>query len=483
MRFQSISGSEVEQLADRLRLSISDGEVESMVRRVNALGDIYADLEDPVDYSAEPSGDRFIRSPGPPGDDPYNAWLSRFELTRDGDGGSLSDVRIGIKDNTAVRGAPLTNGSRAFEDVIPGSNATVVDRLLEAGGTIVGKTNMDELAFGPTSETSAFGPTENPAAEGQVAGGSSAGSAAAVAAGEVEVAFGSDTGGSIRIPASYCGIVGLKPTYGLIPTHGVVPMAPSMDTVGPLTASVDLAARALDVLAATEDSTRFEASIDPDPANLSIGIAEPFFDEYVSEAVAASVRRTVDALADRGAEVRSVDITTLDRSREAWWGIAPVEFAAVYATDACGLFDRSVTEPTLASAMRRVRRASSRDLGRNAKAMLMLGAYLLETNGGAQYVRAKRLRRGLQTDVNRALTEVDVLVAPSTPTTALEIGGFERGVTPPVNWDTHPTNLTGHPSMSVPCDTDEGLPVGLQFIGNWHDEQSVIDAAAAVEAR
>lgn len=484
MRFQSISAREVERLADRMRLTISEDDVESVVRRVNAVGDIYADLEHPVDQPAESAGDRFERPPRPPTDDPHNAWLSRFELSRAVDDGALSGQTVAIKDNTAVRGAPLTNGSRAFDAVIPGSHARVVDRLLNAGGTIVGKTNMDELAFGPTSETSAFGPTENPEAEGHVAGGSSAGSAAAVAAGEVDLALGSDTGGSIRIPASYCGIVGLKPTFGLIPTHGVVPMAPSMDTVGPLAETVDRAARGLDAMVGNAgESGSYAASIDPDPQRLSIGIAEPFFDEYVSAGVEEAVRATIAELADRGATVTAVELPSLNRSRETWWGIAPIEFAAVYSTDGCGLFDRAVTEPTLATAMRRVRRASSRDLGRNVKAMLTLGAYLLETNGGAHYVQAKQLRPVLQSDVDRALEDVDVLAAPATPTTALEIGGFERGVTPPVNWDTHPTNLTGHPSVSVPGGTHEGLPVGLQFIGGWHDEQTVLDAAAAVEAR
>lgn len=483
MRFQPVTRGQVEELAGRIHLPITDHELDSIVKRVNALGGVYRDLEEarpPMDRGVH---ERFGDEDDRPVEDPHNAWLSRFGLSRPEANGPLSGLTVAIKDNTAVKGVPLTCGSTAFEDVVPGTNAAVVDAILDSGARIVGKTNMDELAFGPTSETSAFGPTENPEAAGHVAGGSSAGSAAAVAAGEVDIALGSDTGGSIRIPASYCGVVGIKPTFGRVPTHGVVPMAPSMDHVGPLAESVELAARALDVFSpGTTEGGSFASTIDPDPTGLTIGVAEPFFDDYVSEGVESAVRSSLRALGDRGATVRTVSISTLDRSRETWWGIAPTEFAGIYLTDGCGLFDRIATEPTIAAAIRRVRRASSHEFGRNVKAMFALGTCLLETHGGAHYVRAKRLRDELQSAIDAALAEVDVLAAPTTPTTALEIGGFERGETPPVNWDTHPTNLTGHPSVSVPCGAVDGLPVGLQFIAEWNDEQAAIDTAAAVES-
>lgn len=481
MRFQPVSAGEVEALAERIRLPVADDEVESVVSRVNALGDVYGDLEAAQVPQRGDGPDRVSAGPDPPADDPYNAWLARFAIERPDADGPLSGYSVAIKDNMAVRGVPLTCGSTAFEGIVPGEHAAAVDRVLEAGGRLIGKTNMDELAFGPTSETSAFGPTENPVAAGHVAGGSSAGSAAAVAAGEVDVAFGSDTGGSIRIPASYCGVVGIKPTYDRIPTHGVIPMAPSMDHVGPLAGSVELAARALDAISGNEVAPVAPA-IDPDPGSMTIGVAEPFFDDYVSAGVERTVRTALDDLADRGATLETVSIPALIRSRETWWGIAPVEFAGVYLTDGCGLFGRGPTAPTVAAALRRVRRATSDEFGRNVKAMFALGASLLETHGAAHYVRAKRLRETLRSDVDAALADVDVLAAPSTPTTALEIGGFERGVTPPVNWNTHPTNLTGHPSVSVPCGADDGLPVGLQFVAAWHGDRTAIDAASAVEA-
>lgn len=483
MRFRPITAGEIEGLADRFHVSIAEQELDSLVARVNTLDDVYEDLEGTPLPTESQAPERFTGKPTEESEDPHNAWLTRFELERPDTDGPLSGHTVAVKDNTAVRGVPLTCGSTAFEDVVPGANAAVVENILDGGGRIVGKTNMDELAFGPTSETSAYGPTENPVATGHVAGGSSSGSAAAVAAGEVDVAVGSDTGGSIRIPASYCGVVGIKPTFGRVPTHGVVPMAPSMDHVGPLAGSVELAARALDVFCTgTTGDGSYAGNIETDPTGFTIGVAEPFFDEYLSDGVESTVRSCLGMLEDRGATLQSVPIPTLDRSREAWWGIAPVEFAGFYLTDGCGLFDRSSTMPTIAAAIKRVRRASSNEFGKNVKAMLALGMYLLEANGGAHYVRAKRLRGTLQAGFDSALSDVDVLAAPTTPTTALEIGGFERGVTPPVNWNTHPTNLTGHPSVSVPCGTVDDLPVGIQFVADWHDEQAAIDAAAAVEA-
>jgi amidase/aspartyl-tRNA(Asn)/glutamyl-tRNA(Gln) amidotransferase subunit A len=398
--------------------------------------------------------------------------------------GVLDGVDVAVKDNMCVRGVEMTCGSHAFEGFVPGDHAEVVHRLLDAGATVVGKTNMDELAFGPTSETSAFGPTANPVAPDHVSGGSSSGSAAAVAAGQVDLALGSDTGGSVRIPASYCGIVGIKPTYGLVPDYGVVEMSYSMDHVGTLARTVETAALGLDIVAdSVPDSgeSSFGSNLGVDPANLTVGIEERFFQRYVSEAVEASVRDAIEELADAGAEVRAVDVPALDYSREAWWGIAPTEFAAMYATNGARLWRTERVEPSLAAAIARIRHASSRDLGTNVKEMLLLGQHLLETHNAHHYTHARNLRATLAHQFDAALANVDVIATPSTPTTALEIGGFDRGTTPPVNWDTHPTNLTGHPSVSVPCGDTNGLPIGLQFIGEHYNESTVLDAAYTYE--
>jgi len=485
VRMQDVTAEEMAEIAASLPIELAAGEADRLAERTNALAPIYRDLEgEPVGAAGAAGGAERVE-PRDGGEDSHNAWLARFSLAREDATGPLSGVAVGVKDNMAVRGVELTCGSRAFEGVVPDRHAAVVDGLLGAGAEIAGKTNLDELAFGPTSETSAFGPVANPRAPDHVTGGSSSGSAAAVAAGEVDLALGSDTGGSIRIPASYCGIVGHKPTYGLVPLDGVVPLAYSMDHVGPLAVDVETAARGLDAIADPEPGREetYAADLGTDVSELTVGVVERLFAEHVAPGVERTVRDAIGDLADAGADVREVEIPGLERSREAWWGIAPAEFAATYATNAIGLWRRVAGDPTLSAAMARVRAGSSRALGTNAKEMLALGAHLLETHDGAHYARAQELRAALTRAFDAAFEDVDLIAAPSTPTTALELDEFERGVTAPVNWDTHPTDLTGHPSVSLPCGDSEGLPVGLQLIGPRWGDGAVLDAAHEFETR
>lgn len=487
-RMSAPSNERIRELTAQLALDVTDTEVKSFVERHSAMADFYELLEstpDPGRRSDPDVSDRFDRHPYRPTDDedPHNAWITRFELDRpDAESDVLDGVTVGLKDNICVRGVELTCGSLAFEGVVSGAHADVTERLLDAGARIMGKTNMDELAFAPTGETSAFGPASNPVDTDHVPGGSSSGSAAAVAAGEVDLTLGSDTGGSVRIPASYCGIVGLKPTYGLIPRRGFVDLAYSLDHIGPMARDVETVARGLSVLADSPPDGSEPAYVDDlgvDLSTITIGVSERFFETYVSDAVERTVRDAIDAMGDLGATIRAVDIPALDHSRPAWWGIAPAEFAASYATNGVGFGRRNRVDPTLVTAISRVRTASSGDLGRNVKGLLLLGAHLNRTYNGYHYVRGQNLRADLTEEFNAVFKDVDVLATPSTPTTALELGGFERGVTPPINWNTHPTDLTGHPSISVPSGTVDGLPVGLQFIGPWYGEQIVLDVAHA----
>lgn len=487
-RIRSVDEADISRLADQITLEFTGSEAAAAADRVNTLADIYRDLETVPTNIIDPKAsgqDRFTERPYSPtkNDDPYNAWLTRFDLARDNRDGVLSGMTVAIKDNTCVAGVELTLGSRAFEGIVPDEHAAVTERFLDAGARLVGKTNMDELAFGPTSETSAFGATENPNAPGHVTGGSSSGSAAAVAANEVDIALGTDTGGSVRIPASYCGIVGIKPTFGLVPLHGIVELAASMDHAGTLASDVETAARGLeaiaDPVARGPDPLHVDLGVTLD--GLQVGIVDRFFAEHVTPGVDATVRATLDALEGEGAEVETVEIPALDYSREAWWGIAPSEFAAAYLTNGTGLWRRGRRTRSLAAALARVRRADSRHLGTNVKEMLALGAHLNHDQNGYHYARAQNLRATLRQEFDAALEVVDVLAAPGTPTPALELGGFERGVTPPVNWDTHPSNLTGHPSICVPCGESDGRPVGLQLIGPWNGDKDVIDVAHTVE--
>ncbi len=469
------------ELADRLDLPLDADAVAAAAHRADALADVYDRLGSVPDDLVEPAGsadDAYAVEPHDPDDDPFNAWCSRFELRRSGTDGVLSGLEVAVKDNTCVAGAPLTNGSRAFEGFVPTGHAAVVDRLLDAGATLVGKTNMDELAFGPTSETSAFGPVENPRAPGHVAGGSSSGSAAAVAAGTVDLALGTDTGGSVRIPASYCGIVGLKPTYGRVPLHGVTPLAASLDHVGPLAPDVETAARGYAAMAGQPDPS---GDLEGDLAGLTVGVDDRFVAEPVAPGVRQIVSEAVDAMAAAGADVVAVDIPALEYSQAAWWGIAPVEFAGTLLSGAAGLWRRGRVEPSLARAVRELRGDAGTALGENPKDMLALGAHLLWNRGGADYVRATNVRATLTAQFDAALDTVDVLAGPATPQAALELGGFERGVTPPVNWSTHPTDLTGHPAISVPTGEDDDRPVGLQLVGPAGGERALLEAAAGYE--
>ena len=488
-RFESLSKDGVARLANRLGIEFTESELTGTVDRLDALASIYDEIDEaPVeDVLADQTGPDVFERDSRPGDlpeDPYNAWLTRFELSRSDASGALSDVTVAIKDNMCLRGVELTCGSRAFEGVVPDEHAPVVDRLLDSGVRILGKTNLDELAFGPTSETSSFGPTENPNVPGHVAGGSSSGSAAAVAAGDVDLALGSDTGGSVRIPASYCGIVGMKPTYGAVPLRGVVPMAPSMDHVGTLARDVETATAGLAAVA--DERPDGSPLVDPDELGtdldaLTVGYAPGFFRKHTADPVTSTVMDTLDELADAGAEVREVEIPSLAYSRQAWWGIAPSEFAAEFTSNGMGLWRQGRAVHSLVAAVARVRRASSRRFGTNVKEMFALGEYLNSVHDGYYYAIARDLRAALTAHFDDALATVDVLAAPGTPTTAPEIGGFERGVTPPVNWVTHPTNLTGHPSVSVPCREIDGRPIGIQFMGPRGDDQSVLDVAHAYE--
>ena len=487
--FEPPDAAALDDLVDRLGLPLDGDEVAGAAGRAEALAGVYRDLAAVPDEVVAPRrglapGDAYAVEPHDPGDDPHNAWLSRFDLAREGADGPLAGLDVAVKDNTLVAGAPLTNGSLAFEGVVADGHAAVVDRLLDAGARLVGKTNLDELAFGPTSETSAFGHVENPRAPGHVAGGSSSGSTAAVATGEVDLALGSDTGGSVRIPASYCGVVGLKPTYGRVPAHGVTPLAASMDHVGPIAPDVATAARGFAVMA--DPAPGASAPLDPDPPlagdldGLVVGVDDRFFADPVDDGVERAVRAAVDAMAAAGAEVVDVDVPALEHSRAAWWGVAPAEFAATVLAGGAGLFRRGRVAPTTARALRALGGEAGRALGDGVKEMLALGAHLLLDRRGEDYARATGVRATLREQYDAALDGVDVLAGPATPTTALEVGGFERGVTPPVNWCTHPTDLTGHPAVSVPAGELDGRPVGLHLVAGAHEEPALLDAAAGV---
>ncbi|WP_254533256.1 amidase [Natrinema gelatinilyticum] len=411
-------------------------------------------------------------------DDPYNAFITRCAVREPEATGLLDDSRVALKDNIALTGVELTAGSGILSDCIPTRNATVTDRLLEAGATIVGKTNMDEFAFGPTGETSYYGPTQNPRMPDHTPGGSSSGSGAAVAAGDADIALGTDTGGSVRIPASYCGVVGYKPTQGLIPLDGVVELAGSLDTVGVLADSVEDASCGAAVLARTD------ALADPemkDPESVTIGIPDTLFDDPVAESVANHVADLIDQLVDRGAKRVKISLPDTSLSSAIWRVISMSELYMYFFSNGRPYRSPAATEPPFGTAFANARSNRLEKLSDPLTQYLLIGAYLVTRDDGDLYANAIEHRAALRDEVDSELAGVDVLACPSTPTTAYEFGEFSRDSSPPINNNTHLFNLTGHPAISVPCGTIDGLPVGIQTVGARDADAELLEIARTVQ--
>ncbi|WP_336036205.1 amidase [Halobacterium yunchengense] len=433
-------------------------------------------------------------------DDEFNAFTATFDLAG-ADDGPLAGLDVAVKDNVAVAGVPLTAGASAFADAEPGRHAPVVDRLLDAGATVTGKTNMDELAYGPTGETGGFGPTRNPRGDAHVAGGSSAGSGAAVAAGVADAALGTDTGGSVRIPASFCGVVGYKPSFGAVPRAGVVPLAASLDQVGVLAASVETAAAVADAVAGSHPldpatagrspgALADAAGAPPAVADCSFGLAEEFLGEHVGPAVRGRVERAADALEAAGATVEHVSVPRFDETAYAWDAVANVEFAAAVAAGFAPLGGVSVDDAWHRAAAAALADGDASFYDRVVENALD-GAALLAASGGSVYDRALAEVRRFADGYRTALGDHDALLAPTMPVTAPAVGEWplsaaERSARdfdgPPLSVNVRQANLVGAPAVSVPCGRVRGLPVGLQLLGEPGRDEAVLAAASAVEA-
>jgi aspartyl-tRNA(Asn)/glutamyl-tRNA(Gln) amidotransferase subunit A len=406
------------------------------------------------------------------------------------DPGPLAGVPVALKDNLCTRGIPTTCSSRILEGWRPPYDATVVSRLAGAGAVVVGKTNLDEFAMGSSTENSAFGPTRNPHDPTRVPGGSSGGSAAAVAAGFASLALGSDTGGSIRQPAALCGVVGVKPTYGLVSRYGLVAFASSLDQIGPFAATVADAALALEVLAGhdsmdstsiPQDAPSLTAVLDRGVEGLRIGVVRELTDG-ISADVAARLAAAAAALEAAGAKVdeASVPATTLGLS--AYYLIAPAEASSNLARYDGVRYGLRVDGDDI-TAMYGATRAAG--FGAEVKRRIMLGTYALSAGYyDAYYGQAQRARTLIIRDFDAAYASYDLLLSPTTPTTAFELGAKTADPLTMYLSDvcTIPSNLAGHPAVSVPYGTGEdGMPVGVQLLGPALGEATIFRAAAALE--
>lgn len=406
-------------------------------------------------------------------DDPYNAYITPF-TAESADDGPLDHLEVAVKDNLAVRGVPMTAGTDAIA-FRPGYDATVVERLRCAGATLTGTTNMDALAFGTTGESSAHGRTENPNAGGQVPGGSSSGSAAAVAGGLVDAALGTDTGGSVRIPASLCGVVGFKPTQGFVSRHGLAPLAPSLDHVGALALDVSTATDLVEAIAGSDiadpttiqapspDAVELTSNLKTPPADLSIGIVEEFV-QASTDGVRSVIRSAVsDAEAAHDWEVESVSLPDYDAATVVNDAQTLMEFADLLLLDGHLLGTGPWYDKSWCGAVRKFR---ERDLPVNdrVKKMLHLGLRLLQDHRSSLYVRAWEARRRFSGQVADAFEQVDALVTPTTPMVAPAFGDVPDEVTVlDTLRNTAPFNNTGQPCFSVPCGRTAEGPVGLQI--------------------
>lgn len=407
--------------------------------------------------------------------------------------GALAGVPIALKDNICTRAGTTTAGSKMLENFESPYDATVVARLEAAGAIIVGKTNMDELSMGSSSETSFFGAVRNPHDTQRVAGGSSGGSAAAVAANLCQAALGTDTGGSIRQPASHCGVVGVKPTYGRVSRYGVVAFASSLDQVGPMTRSVEDAALMLEILCGEDtcDATsskqkvpKFRDALSQGVDGLKIGIPQEYQsgDEGVDPQVLARVQDGIDRLVAAGAEVVPISLPHTEYAIATYYLVATAEASSNLARLDGTRYGLRVPADNLNDMYSKSR---AEGFGDEVTRRIMLGTYVLSSGYYGQYYgKAQQVRTRIQTDFDAAFEGVDVLVAPVAPTPAFELGEKRDDPLKMYLADifTISANLAGIPAMSVPCGkTDEGLPVGLQILAPAFDEETMLRVAAEVE--
>ncbi|CAM9504164.1 unnamed protein product [Pylaiella littoralis] len=414
----------------------------------------------------------------------------------------LLGVPLGVKDNLCTAGVPTTAASRILEGYRPSYDASVVSKLKQAGGIVLGKTNMDEYAMGSTTETSAFQVTRNPRNIQHAPGGSSGGSAAAVASGAVTGALGTDTGGSVRQPASWCGVVGLKPTYGRLSRNGLIAYASSTDCVGPIASSVADCAALLGVVAGEDragDSTALQQPVPNYTAllkeaaasggsrpleGIKMGVIREALVERVEPNVAAAVKVAIDTMTALGAEVTEVSLPSLPQQCAAYYVTALSEASANLARfDGIRYGQRNSEATSSKEAMLKSRHDG---FGVEVRQRIILGTFSLSSGYSDKYYkRAQGIRAGLSRDFSTVLEKLDVLVCPTAPTTAYRLGDYAKKGVGAYADDvfTAPASLTGLPALSVPCGQDEtGLPIGLQLIGKSLSENLLLRVGQAYES-
>ena len=405
--------------------------------------------------------------------------------------GPLFGLPIGLKDNIVTKGIITTAASRMLEDFLPIYDATVVEKVNAAGLVTIGKLNMDEFAMGSTTETSAFQKTRNPWNLDYVPGGSSGGSAAAVAAGEVLFSLGSDTGGSVRQPAAYCGVVGMKPTYGRVSRSGLIALASSLDQIGPITRNVEDNALLLgaisgldskDSSSSPKDVPNYQAHLTGDIRGMKIGVPKEYMGEEIGEDAKNAVHAALKVLESLGAEWEEVSLPHSSYAPSVYYFLASAEASSSLARyDGIRFGYRSPDAKNLDEVYRKSR---AEGFGEEVKRRILLGTYSLSSGHYyTYYKKAQQVRTLVAQDFANAFAKYDLIIGPTAPTAAIKIG--EENLDPVTKYAGDllaiPVNLAGVPAISIPCGFSNGLPLGLQIIGNHFDEATIYKVAHAYE--
>jgi amidase len=488
--------AQLAELAAELGFTMSDEELEVHLEAMRPNIDAY-NAVDRMPQTLPPV--KYPRTPGyrPVGEENrFGAWYVKTTI-EGAPQGKLKGKRVAIKDNVCVAGVPMMNGASTLEGYVPEIDATIVTRILDAGGTILGKSVCEYFCFSGGSHTSSTGPVHNPRRQGYSAGGSSSGSAALIAAGEVDLAIGGDQGGSIRIPSAYCGVYGMKPTHGLVPYTGVMPIELTIDHTGPMSASVADNALLLEVLAGPDGldprqqgaaADRYTEALGRGAAGLRIAVVrEGFGHPNSGPGVDAKVQRATEVLRGLGATVDELSIPMHRMGIPIWLPIA-AEGATVqmmqgngYGFNWKGLYVTSLLD------FHSGWRQRADELSDTLKTTMLLGWHMVRNYRGHYYAKAQNLARQLRAAYDAVLKDYDLLAMPTLPVTATPLPE-ENAPIPEILQrafemlpNTAPFDVTGHPAMSVPCGLVDGLPVGLMLIGEHYDEKTIYRAADAYE--
>ena len=406
----------------------------------------------------------------------------------------LAGIPAAIKDNILIRGTKVTAASKILENYIAPYDATVIKKLKEEEAIFIGKTNMDEFAMGSSTENSAFGPTRNPVNLERVPGGSSGGSAAAVKAGFSVYALGSDTGGSIRQPAGFCGVVGFKPTYGAVSRHGLIAMASSLDQIGPIARNVDDAAAVFEIIRGVDELDSTSVDLDwqdywdspLDIEEIKIGVPREYFIHGLNPKIEKNIKSVISKLEKEGAKIEEISLPYSEWALATYYIIMPAEVSANLARFDGIRYGYSTInkEERLQNLFDVYLKSRGKGFGAEVRRRIMLGTYILSAGYyDAYYARAQKVRRLIKQDFDRAFKEVDVIITPTSPTTAFKFGEKTQDSLSMYLADVYTVsvNLAGVPGISIPVANEQGLPVGLQLIGKNFDDVKLLKIAKIIE--